>query len=52
MPIWFLVGWASEVCFMTYLWAFVTGLQWAYKNLTKKIIIIYYYKIQIIKFNN
>ena len=30
---------------MGYPWAFLTGLQWDSKNLTKKIIIIYYYKL-------
>ena len=45
IPIWALAGWASEVGLMGYPWAFLIGLQWGYKNLTKKIIIIYYYKL-------
>ena len=50
MPIWALVGWASEVGLMGYLWAFLTGLQWGYKNLTKKN--YNYILLQTIKLNN
>ena len=48
--LWALVGWANEMGLMGYPWAFLTGLQWNSKNLTKQN--YNYISLQTIKLNN